>query len=884
MRILIRALASGILLLSVTLLSGCAEIPDVAQSRYSQPVGEIHGSRTVGQTFVSHENDLSRIEVLLATYARKNSYPVTFRLKESPDDAGDIATITINAARVKDNAFQQFRFAPIPDSEGKSYFFAVESPESVTGNAITLWHDPDDAYDEGAMYVDGQATGGDLAFRTYYGRGLGDVVGGVRSGIGRGLSLLVLATLLFTLPGNALLTLLWPWKGATIHLLPPDRQIRRLDRLNSGGSSPSGQDLIIQAEQSEQSEEEFDFTQRLVLSIGLSLTLFPLLLFISSKLGFRLDSVKAVGLLVVCGGVSCWGLYRALRRGQITSVRDLWRTTKLTFHVSRFTGLPRSETFDKLRHGGLAPCLASLAFVFALSLAVRFLMIRETPFPAWSDSYHHTIISQMIAEEGLIPQSYQPYMPVEPFAYHFGFHSTVAFFHWITGMGLPEAVLAVGQILNALAALSIYLLTHYLTKDRWAAFVSALIAGLISIMPAYYVNWGRYTQLCGQVIFPVAAVLTARYLGTGRLDYKHLILIALAAGGLFLTHYRVLLFYGLFVAAYVLCESWFARREPRKVANLWLRSFLLAFLSLTIISPWLRPMLSEFAVKSQQAQAHGFQLDPDYNLISWGIVTSLGLRPALLVMAALGALWGFWRRDRYVVLVIVWTVSLFVLANPHLLGLPGAGMVNNGAVIIALYIPGSILAGFFSRYSGQTLVSALEGWPAFGRLKRWSGYGLAAVVILVSLWGAGNILQLLTPETFFVTKSDLKAMDWIRENVPEGARFAINTHFWLSYAAIGTDAGYWIPFLTRRETSLPPMLYSEGTYEYVDEVNALAEATIALSENDDTLPILREDGVTHVYIGQRGGSLKPQRLLASPNYEAIYHQDGVWVFEISRSE
>ena len=807
--------------------------------------------------------------MLLATYARRNSHPVTFRLKESPDDADDIATITINAARVKDNAFQQFRFAPIPDSRGKSYFFVIESAESVPGNAITLWHDPDDIYDEGTMYADGQATGGDLAFRTYYGRGLGDIVSGVRGSIGRGVSLFILATLLLILPGNALLV-----------LLPPG--------------------------------EEFDLTQRLILSVGLSLVLFPLLLFVSSKVGFRLDRVRAAGLLLLCGGISCWSLYRTVRRGQITSVRDLWRTTKLTFHVSRFTGPPRSETFGNSK----AP-IALLAFVFAITLAVRLLMIRGMLYPAWSDSYHHTIISRMIAEGGMIPQSYRPYALVDVFTYHFGFHSTVAFFHWITGMNLPEAVLVIGQILNALATLSIYLLTHYLTKNRWTALASALIAGLISVMPAYYVNWGRYTQLCGQVIFPVAAVLTIKCLGdvrrrsltetaqgsvgrpspnvgrpspnrdfleTVKLDYKCLILTTLAAAGLFLTHYRVLLFYGLFVAVYVLCESWFARREPRKVRSLWLRSLLLAFLSFIIISPWLRLMLSEFTIKVQQAPAHGFQLDTDYNLISWDIITSLGLRPALLIMAALGALWGFWRRDKCAILVALWTASLFILANPHLLGLPGAGLVNNGTVVIALYMPGSILVGFFLCYSGQTLVSALEGRPAFGKLKRWSGYGLAAVVILVSLWGAGNTLQLLTPETFFVTKSDLAAMDWIRANIPKDSRFAINTHFWLSYAAIGTDAGYWIPFLTGRETTLPPMLYSEGSYSYVDEVNALAKATTALSESDDTLSTLRENGVTHVYIGQRGGGLKSQRLLASPNYEAIYHQDGVWVFEISRSE
>jgi hypothetical protein len=857
MRTLTRALASVVLLSLAILANGCAEIPDAVQSRYSEPVGEIHGSRTVGQTFVSHENDLSRIDVMLATYARKNTSSVTFRLKKNPDDADAIATITIHAARVKDNAFHRFAFAPIPDSKDKSYFFAIESPESVAGNAITIWHDPDGAYDEGTMYVDGQATGGDLAFRTYYG-GLGGVASGVRGGIGRGLSLLVLAALLFTLPGSALLV-----------LLPPG---------------------------AENLAEEFDFTQRLILSIGLSVALFPLLLFIGSKLGFGWDGARVAGLLVVCGVVCCWGLYRAVRRGQAATKQ---RSPELVWDVSTTALVREREDIQQVGdshqrprpdvHYGLKSnpagalsfqCL--LAFVFALSLVVRLLMIRGMPYPAWSDSYHHTIISQMIVEGGVIPQSYRPYLPIEPFAYHFGFHSTVAFFHWVTGMSLPQAVLVVGQVLNALAALSVYLLTQYLTKDRWAALVSALIAGLLSVMPAYYVNWGRYPQLGGQVIFPVAAVLTVECLGTARLDYKRLILTVLAAVGLLLTHYRVLLFYGLFVVVTLFCQSWSYRREPRKVVTPWLRALLLAALSLVIVAPWLTLLASEFAAKIQQAPAHGFQLDPAYNLVSWDIITSMGLPPFLLIMAVLGALWGFWRRDKYAITVAVWTVSLFALANPHVLGLPGTGLVNNGTVVMALYIPGSVLGGFFLSYLGKAVAPAWGRRLSPGWLERWFSYGLAVAVILVSLWGAANTLQLLTPEKFFVTKSDLKAMAWICDNIAEDARFAINTEFWLSYAAIGTDAGYWIPFLTGRQTTLPPMLYSEGTYDYIDEVNALARATVELSESDGALSTLEENGVTHIYIGQRGGCLRPQRLLASPNYEAVYHQDGVWVFEVSQ--
>jgi hypothetical protein len=55
------------------------------------------------------------------------------------------------------------------------------------------------------------------------------------------------------------------------------------------------------------------------------------------------------------------------------------------------------------------------------------------------------------------------------------------------------------------------------------------------------------------------------------------------------------------------------------------------------------------------------------------------------------------------------------------------------------------------------------------------------------------------------------------------------------------------------------------------------------------LAMLRERGVTHVYIGQRRGGavssdpldIQPANLLASPHFRPIYHEDRVWVFELT---
>ena len=65
----------------------------------------------------------------------------------------------------------------------------------------------------------------------------------------------------------------------------------------------------------------------------------------------------------------------------------------------------------------------------------------------------------------------------------------------------------------------------------------------------------------------------------------------------------------------------------------------------------------------------------------------------------------------------------------------------------------------------------------------------------------------------------------------------------------------------------------------IEDVNTMVEV----------LKTLKERGINYVYIGQRqgrvnnpdGSVLDPETLLASPHYKPVYHQDRVWVFEIT---
>ena len=141
---------------------------DAYQMHSDIPVGEIIQGFEVGQSFYCHHNNLARIQVMMATYNRKNNHDVIFHLKSSPLAQEDIYKEKFNASNVLDNAYRTFDFPPLLDSKGKNYYFFFESPQSHKGDAVTLWSTSKNHYKKGSLYIKHEKSQGDLRFITYY--------------------------------------------------------------------------------------------------------------------------------------------------------------------------------------------------------------------------------------------------------------------------------------------------------------------------------------------------------------------------------------------------------------------------------------------------------------------------------------------------------------------------------------------------------------------------------------------------------------------------------------------------------------------------------------------------------------------------------------------
>jgi hypothetical protein len=115
--------------------SGRVEDIRIAKAQY--PVGEIFGKNDLNQTFVSNLDNLAEIQVLFATWARKNTGSVFVKISEVGGE--EFFSETLDMATMADNSFISFKFEPRKDSKDRKYLINISSPESTPANNVTCW-------------------------------------------------------------------------------------------------------------------------------------------------------------------------------------------------------------------------------------------------------------------------------------------------------------------------------------------------------------------------------------------------------------------------------------------------------------------------------------------------------------------------------------------------------------------------------------------------------------------------------------------------------------------------------------------------------------------------------------------------------------------------
>jgi len=249
--------------------------------------------------------------------------------------------------------------------------------------------------------------------------------------------------------------------------------------------------------------------------------------------------------------------------------------------------------------------------------------------------------------------------------------------------------------------------------------------------------------------------------------------------------------------------------------------------------------------------------------------------PLLAIAAGMAILISILTRNKLGILSIFWMSALVTIGNFYRLGIAQLAFTNLGAIAMMFYLPISIIIG-------ATVEEILHQIPA-ARRQSAIRVAITITVILGILGGYQRVVE-KDEYRYFVTEADLIAMNWIRENTPHNAIFAVNTIMWMPTIPHGTDGGYWIPYFTSRQTTAGTMLSGLGPKNYQDQLVRQSLAAERLVTEPDAVEELCGLGVDFVYIGPMGdfsnSGLNPQLLLQDQNADLIYKQKGVYIFKL----
>lgn len=544
----------------------------------------------------------------------------------------------------------------------------------------------------------------------------------------------------------------------------------------------------------------------------------------------------------------------------------------------------------------------------ALTFWLRFEQIRDLALPVWVDSAHHALLIRVSLEQGAAPLSLRPYLPVDGLTYHWGYHVFMATLAQAIGIHTPESlprlILWSGQVMGALMVPAYAALALRLWQRPIAGAAAGLVVGLASVMPAYYVSWGRYTLLAGMLMLP--AVLIALDALRRNPGLASAALLALLLAGLSLVHFVVFaLTLAACVALLITEHTAFWRRMV-----MWQASALAGALAMT--APWI-VLLARRVLPGTGSSAMHIAGNAAYNALPLELLWA-GTNPMLLALGGMGALVALSQRRRAATWLIIWCAIAVLLANPVVIGLPYLSFITNEALTITMFAPLALLiAGgaaavdwsvsqhlsrpFTQRRKDAELdnvhntllrlrvfVSALLRNLPRADWRRFA-WRLSAVTLAVGvmLWGTNHWRAIVRPDTVLAGPADLAAIAWAARATPPDARFVVGTVDWLYDVDRGADGGWWLLPLAGRQVSTPPVIYNYGA---PGDVAAIKRDTAWLRDHgasasaEELATFMRVRGYDYVYASERPGALRAETLRTTPLFECVYDEGGVAIFRL----
>ena len=486
-----------------------------------------------------------------------------------------------------------------------------------------------------------------------------------------------------------------------------------------------------------------------------------------------------------------------------------------------------------------------LILLAGLSILIRLAFVSGAVFPSYFDSaQHYFYIKQLLApietgQNGLLQL---------PGYYHLGFHFLAAFLTYAARAEITDVILVLGQVILALMPFSAFFIVRHWTHSSTAGFLGLTLAALGWYMPAHAMDWGKYPALASLALLPF--VLSIAYLSIenrkvlSKEKFTALLLLLLA-GALIsvILHSRSIVVYLLLAGAWLVTTLWNRMSWwPRILTfNVFLWTLVVEIFYIRS-QGILGPLFDAYGPKGMLLSVCVFVLS----------VFAFRTYPSFVVFCTVS--------------IDLLIASLFLSLGNLVPGYANTTPLDRPYVQMILYLPLTLLAGFGLGGLEQLLMG--ETLP-LGR--RPVAVSKILGVLLIALIAVHGLLKYeLYPSSccVIVSQDDLKAIQWLDENLPADARILTSTTDLnvlptdQYQGSAGGDAGTWIYPLTGRPVHHLPF-----------------NTDIRQSQ---TFEMLCQQQVSFIYVGKTGWTFDEASMNAQPEkYKLLLDLPKAKIYELT---
>ena len=553
--------------------------------------------------------------------------------------------------------------------------------------------------------------------------------------------------------------------------------------------------------------------------------------------------------------------------------------------------------------------------IFGMALFIRLYPLLGLYGPPADDPKMHVLLTQLIVENHGFPDTWGMYAPKgytnAPIMYFLMFHGICAYIHFLTTISVVQSVLIITNVYSALITLGLFYLSNHLFNNKKISLLAAFFVALVSNNPLRFFGWGGNVGLATYFLSLTTLGVLIKYFfynETYESHFDRILVGGLLLGGLISMHPLdtiVIIGCATPFLLYLLAKQWSFQRS-RDVLILCILSLLIGLLSLykLLLYPS-SPVIQQFIIEQQAPFWKEKQiLRPEH---IWALIS---LNPSVVNYFLF--LVRHWISTRVVLFAIIgvlslilsrewdkagfllsWTTfqSFFIVNGPYGLFFVKFPQWYNflpDRFLLGLALPLSILAGYglFSVIQilllyHKTRIQKLINVQRLNIKKAFLCSIVPLTIILILAWTSLGIyyqwnFMIESRELSPITDSDYEAFLWIKENTPT------NATFFVTYA----DAGQWIPVFTQRRVS--PLFINQNEKIYMEnEIFGDTVIPLMLENPNDplALSLLKKQGITHIYIGSKTIFSRQQLvpdLFDEPNYECVYMQNNVWIFQLRK--